>query len=199
MGLIISVLMVYIFEMSPVIILMGIIAGAIVFPMMTYRIPSVNRFVLGFIVIMKITFMVTTFLFKKSMVDISIMFIAPIIIGFIAGICFAAWTQMKVLPFVLACAFLGASQLAPTIVKYINRFIFGITQDYSILFDPIDLVFAVLKIELTDGWTLLVMMILMLEGIYKQIQSIHQQGYSMDTPIISFETDNPQMHGKIIE
>lgn len=108
------------------------------------------------------------------------------------------WILLSVLPFALGCVFLGASQVAPTIAKYINQFIFGVTQDVSLLFDPIDFIFALFKVELTDGWTLLVLIILMCIGVPSQLKYIKQQGYDYDTPIIAFETDNSEKHGKII-
>ena len=88
--------------------------------------------------------------------------------------------------------------MAPTIAKYINQFIFGITQDFSLLFEPIDFIFALFKIELTDGWTLLLMVIFMVCGLPIQLGYIKKQGYDYDTPLIVFETDNEDMHGKIV-
>lgn len=98
----------------------------------------------------------------------------------------------------VACVFLGASQVAPAIAKYVNQFIFGITHDFSLLFNLVDFVFVLSKMELTDGWTLLFMFIFMCIGLPVQLKSIKQQGYSYDTSIIAFETDNSYMHGKII-
>lgn len=172
--------------------------GAVIFPILTYCIPAVNRFVLGFLVTMKLLYMLTTYLCKNGNMDFETAITMPLIIATILGLILAAWHQMSVLPFALACVFLGASQLAPTIAKYVNQFVFGITHDYSLLFDPIDFIFALLKIELTDGWTLLFMIILMFIGLPVQLNFIKQQGYTYDTPIIAFETDDPNMHGKII-
>ena len=182
----------------PVVIFITIIIGAIVFPIMTYLIPAVNRFVLGFLVTMKLLYMLTTHLCKKGIMEFSVALISPLIVATILGILFMFMREMSVLPFALGCVFIGASQLAPTIAKYINQFIFGITQDFSLLFDPIDFIFALFKIELTDGWTLLLMIIFMVCGLPIQLGYIKKQGYDYDTPLIVFETDNEDMHGKIV-
>lgn len=182
----------------PAVIFITIIIGAIVFPIMTYLIPAVNRFVLGFLVTMKLLYMLTTYLCKEGIMEFSVALISPLIIATVLGVLFMIMREMSVLPFALGCVFIGASQLAPTIAKYINQFIFGITQDFSLLFDPIDFIFALFKIELTDGWTLLLMIIFMVCGLPIQLGYIKKQGYDYDTPLIVFETDNEDMHGKIV-
>lgn len=188
----------YLLNVTPAIIIVTIAVGAIVFPILTYRIPAVNRFVLGFVVTMKLLYMLTTYLFKNGNMKFSTAIVLPLIVATILGIFFMLLRQLSVLPFVLGCVFLGASQFAPTIAKYINQFIFGITHDYSLLFDPIDFIFALCKIELTDGWTLLIMIIVMCIGVPIQLSFIREQGYTYDTPIIAFETDDPNMNGRII-
>lgn len=186
------------FDVSVVIIFITLAIGAVVFPILTYKVPAINRFVLGFIVTMKLLYMVTTFLYKNGNMEFGTAITMPLIAATILGIIFALLRQMSVLPFSLACVFLGASQFAPTFAKYVKQFIFGITHDYSLLFDPIDFVFALFRIELTDGWTLLFMIILMCIGLPVQLNYIKRQGYTYDTPIIAFETNDPNMHGKII-
>ena len=188
----------YSLDVTPAIIIVTIAVGAIAFPILTYRIPAVNRFVLGFLVTMKLLYMLTTYLFKNGNMEFSTAIVLPLIAATILGIFFMLLRQLSVLPFALGCVFLGASQIAPTIAKYINQFIFGITHDYSLLFDPIDFVFALCKIELTDGWTLLIMIIVMCIGVPVELNFIRKQGYTYDTPIIAFETDDPKINGRII-
>lgn len=180
------------------VVIITIIIGAVIFPILTYCFPAVNRFVLGFLVTMKLLYMLTTYLCKNGSMGFETAIMLPLVLGTILGIVFMLLRQLSVLPFALGCAFLGASQVAPTIAKYINQIIFGITHDYSLLFDPVDFIFALFKIELTDGWTLLLMIVLMCIGLPVQMNYIKRQGYSYDTPIIAFETDDPDMHGRII-
>lgn len=188
----------FLFDIDLLFIIVTVLIGAVIFPILTYSIPAVNRFVLGFLVIMKIFYMVTTILYKNGMIEIEMAVVIPLIFATIQGIVFMLLHQLSVLPFALGCVFLGASQVAPTIAKYVNQIKFGITHDYSLLFNPVDFAFALCKIELTDEWTLLFMIILMFIGLPFQLRFIKQQGYTYDTPIIAFETDDPDMHGKII-
>lgn len=188
----------YFYETSFYVLVAFVVIGAIVLPILTYQIPGVNRFVLSYLVTVKLLYMLTTYLFKNGNMNFETAILLPPIIATISGVVFMALQRLSVLPFVLGCVFLGASQVAPTIAKYIYQFIFGITHDYSLLFDPIDFIFALFKIELTDGWTLLLMILFMCIGIPIQLKSIKKQGYSYNTPIIAFETDDPNMNGKII-
>lgn len=198
LGFLSGVIMTFSLDIEVGFVIFTTIMGAFIFPFLTYSIPAVNRFVLGFIVTMKLLYMLTTYLFKNGSMEFETAIIMPLVMATALGIVFALLQEMSVLPFSLACVFLGASQLAPTIAKYVNQFMFGITHDYSLLFDPIDFLFALLKIELTDGWTLLFMILLMCIGLRTQLDFIKQQGYTYDTPIIVFETNNSDMHGKIV-
>lgn len=197
LGVLSGVFICSVFDTTPVIILISLIIGAIVFPILTYHIPTVNRFVLGFLVTMKLLYMFTTYLFKNGSMELGMALVVPLIFATLFGIIFMLLRRLSVLPFSLGCVFLGASQIAPTIAKYINQFIFGITHDYALVFDPVDFLFAFLKIELTDGWVLLLMLLFMCIGLPIQLNSIKKQGYTYDTPIIVFETDDSDKHGKI--
>lgn len=198
LGFLCGILMFFFLDSDIAITILTTIVGAVIFPILTYCIPAVNRFVLGFIVTIKLLYMLTTYWCKNGNMGFETAIIMPPIIAIILGVVFALLRQLSVLPFSLACVFLGASQLAPTIAKYVNQIIFGITQDYSLFFGPIDIIFALLKIELTDGWTLLFMIVLMCIGLPVQLNFIKEQGYTYDTPIIVFETKDSNMHGKII-
>ena len=174
-----------------------VLIGGIIFPILTYKVPAVNRFVVGFLVAMKLCFMITTVLTKDGKMSIGSMITIPVIVGTIVGIALMLWTQISISAFVIACSFIGASQIAPIISKYINQFQFGVTGNISYLFDPYDFVFALFKIELTDKWTLIFMIIFMALGIYAQIKSIKDQGCGPGTPLIVYETKDKNKHGKI--
>lgn len=198
LGLISGFLLTYMLDGNYIVLIVSVIVGAILLPILTYTVPAVNRFILGFIVTMKLLYMLTTYLFKEGNIEWEVALLMPLLVATILGIIFMVLRRLSVLPFAIACVFLGASQVAPTIAKYINQFIFGITHDVSLLFDPLDFIFALFKIELTDGWTLIVLIILMCIGIPFQLNYIKQQGYDYDTPVIAFETNDPNMHGKIV-
>ncbi len=165
------------------------VLGAIIFPILTYTIAGLNRFILGYIVTSKLTTMLITVLAKEGMVELEESILMPIMIGLVAGLIFMAWTQMRVLPFVLACSFLGASEIAPTISEWYNRIMYSTTSDISYLFDPIDFIFALFKIELTDTITLISMILLMMLACYAHLNRLKKNNIPYNTPVISFEID----------
>ncbi len=162
-------------------------ACVILLPILTYTIPGVNRFMLGFIVGNKLAFMVTTELAKERIIDIQNAIIIPLAIGTIVGVVLMAWTKVRVSAFVIGCAFLGSCEMASTISEWINRIFFSVTGDVGYLFDPIDLLFSLFKIELTDIYTFISLVVLMILGIRTQIKSLQAQGIPLSTPVIGFE------------
>ncbi len=168
--------------------LIFILLGIIILPILTYTVPGVNRFVLGFLVSSKLAFMFTTVLAKEGEMDWITAFIMPLIMGAIVGLILMMWIEMRVSAFVLACTFLGASEIAPVVSEIINKVLFSLTGDLSLILDPTDLFFSLLKVELTDEWALAAMIILMIFGIRKQINSLKEHDIPLDTPLIGFES-----------
>lgn len=173
-----------------------VIVGMIGLPILTYTIPGVNRFILGFLVSFKLFFMLTTVLAKDGVIEFEYIIIIPLLAGILIGLGLMAWTRMRVSAFVLSCTFIGASEIAPIISEWINRIFFSVTGDIGYLFDPIDIFFALFKIELTDKWMLISMIIFMIWGGYKQIKQLEDQGIPLDTPLIGFEVPRAD-NGKI--
>lgn len=169
-------------------VIVSILVGVIALPILTYRVPGVNRFMLGFLVSSKLLFMLTTVLVKESAMEISTAVAVPLIGGAVIGFILMAWKQMRVSAFVLGCTFIGASGIAPEIAKWINRIGFSLTGNPHFFFDPIDLIFAIFKIELTDTWTLVFMILFMAIGAYIQIRNMKKNGIAMDTPLIAYES-----------
>ena len=198
LGFLVGFFLVYSRHIDIIAILITTIMGAIIFPVLTYSVPAINRFVLGFLITGKLSYMITTYMWKEGYIELRVATALPVVLAIIFGLIFMLMSQLSVLPFALGCIFIGASQVAPVISKFINQVEFGITQDYSLLFDPRDLIFAMFNIELTDGWTLFFMIVFMGLGLPYQLNYIKQQGYTYDTPIIVFETDSKNMSGKII-
>ncbi len=173
-----------------------ILAGLILLPILTYTVPGVNRFILGFLVSCKLSFMLTTVMAKKGTIDIGSAIFIPLLAGTIVGVGLMAWTSMRVGAFVLGCSFIGASEIAPVVSEWINRILFSATGNISYLFDPIDLFFALFKVELTDGWMLASMIVFMIWGGGKQLERLEAEGIPFNTPIIGFEVPKGN-NGKI--
>lgn len=165
-----------------------VLAGIIVLPILTYRVFGVNRFMLGFLVSSKLLFMLTTVLAKEYIMEIPTAVVVPLIGGTVVGFILMAWTKVRVSAFVLGCTFIGASEIAPVISEWINRIVFSVTGNPRFFFDPIDLIFAMFKIELTDIWTLVFMILFMAIGAYIQIRNMKKNGIAMDTPLIAYES-----------
>lgn len=164
-----------------------ILVGVIILPILTYTVPGVNRFVLGFLVGSKLFYMLTTVLVKNGSIKLETALGLPLIAGTLIGLCLMAWIQMRVSAFVLGCTFIGASNIAPVVSTWANRILFSITGDYQYLFDPTDWIFSLFGIELTDEWMLISMIIFMIWGGYKQIHNLKMNRISLDTPLIGFE------------
>lgn len=171
--------------------------GFILFPILTYTVPGVNRFVLGFLVSCKLFFMLTTVLAKSGDMEITSAVLLPLAAGTLVGLILMAWTKMRVSALVLGCAFIGASEIAPVISEWINRLLFSVTGDYSFFFDPVDVLFSLFKIELTDTWTLISMVVLMIWGGAVMLNKLKAQNIPLDTPVIGFEVPRSE-NGKII-
>lgn len=170
--------------------------GAIIFPILTYTVAGVNRFVLGFLVGVKIFFMFTTVMWKEGYMDGSEIVFLPLVMGTILGLALMAWTKMRVSAFVISCSFIGASDIAPVISEWYNRIMYSFTGDMSYLFDPLDLLFALFKIELTDAVTLISLIVFLAFGCCSQLKRLHNMGIPYSTPIIGFEVPKEE-NGRI--
>lgn len=198
-GTFLGVVLALLFDADIETIIISACIGLVLFPVLTYTIAGVNRFVLGFLVSSKLFFMLTTVMAKSGDMDIELAIILPLIAGTTVGLFLMAWTRVRVSAFVLGCTFIGASEIAPVISEWANRILFAATGSYYYLFDPVDLLFSLFKIELTDTWTLIAMIVLMAWGGYKQLNNLKANGIPFDTPLIGFEvprSDNGKLYTK---
>lgn len=187
LGFSLAIPMVFYGDANPFLLLLFPAIGTILLPILTYTIAGVNRFILGSIVSSKLLFMATTVMAKNGDIDFLSALLFPLIGGAVIGLVFMAWTGIRVSAFVFSCIFIGASGIAPNISKLINGTLFAATGDFSFLFDPIDVLFAFFSIELTDGWTLGAMIVLMAIFGYRQIRTMTRKGIPLNAPLIGFE------------
>lgn len=196
-GLIFSNISLYEINITPLIICP--ILGVVIFPILTYYVPGVNRFVVGFLVTMKLTSILMGVILRSGGMGediIMAMIVVPLVVGIIGGVVLAAWTSMKVSAFIYACAFIGAAQLAPLISEMIGYLQAAVTGDISYAFDLFSLIELLLNIEIADIWIFLSMIVLIPFGIKRQWESLKKQKISPDTPLIVFETTSEEEHGK---
>ncbi len=161
-----------------------VLIGAIVFPILAYTVPAVNRFVIGFIVAMKLTFMVCTVFMKNGTLYIWNCIQISLIVAIGVGIILMLWKQMSISAFVLVCAFLGASQIAPEIGNLINEVDYVVNGGIPI--DLFDIFFSFFGIELTDTWTMIFMFIFMGLGICSGYIQLKKMGVANDMPLIVY-------------
>lgn len=169
---------------DPTSILVAPVVGLIILPIAVYKVPAVNRFIIGFIVAMKIVFMITTVLMKAGEMSISTALMVPLIVGTIAGVILMLWTQFSIGSYIIATSFIGAAQAAPSVSNIINYIEAGFTGE--IWWDPYDILFALFKIELTDFWTLVILIIMLAWACvytYKHITAV----IPPNTPLIVYE------------
>ena len=76
------------------ILLMTCGLGAVVFPILTYTIAGVNRFVLGFLFGTKFVALITTVLFKEGAMDFEVALILPFACGAFVGLIMRLSWQM---------------------------------------------------------------------------------------------------------
>ena len=55
------------------------------------------------------------------------------------------------------------------------------------MLDPIDLLFALFRVELTDTWTLISMIVLMVWGFKVKINDLKAKGVQLDTPVFFYD------------
>lgn len=173
-----------------------ILAGGIIFPILTYTVSGVNRFVLGYLVSYKLSFMLTTVLAKSGKMDLEAVFLFPLFMGVLVGIVLMLWTEIRISAFVLGCTFIGASEMAPAVSEWVNRILFAVTGDYSYVIDPVDWFFSLFGVELTDQWMLISMIVFMVWGGYYQVRHIKMMRIPLSTPLIAYETSVEQ-NGRI--
>ena len=195
-GLVLGVWYLDVFYAEPVVILICAALGALIFHILTYTIPGVNRFVLGYLIGFKLTLMLVTVLLKEGSIALEAAISMPIVVGCILGLFLMMWIQMRVSAFILGCTFIGAADIAPVISEWYNRIMYGFTSDISYLFDPIDLLFNLFKIELTDMITFISMIVLMVLGCVCQLGKLKEQNIPFSTPLIGFEVPKED-NGKI--
>lgn len=163
--------------------------GAIVLAAMAYTVSVVNRFIVGYILGEKLTFMLTTVLAKEGFMDGKLAILLPILLGILVGLILMSRDHTGKKTYILAYTFVGASQVAPTVSDWINRGLFGITGDISFLFDPIDIIYSLFGIEITDVWTFIIVVLLMVLGVRTQMKlSQKSDGIVSTPPIITIDT-----------
>lgn len=112
-----------------------------------YKIMWLNHFCAGFLIAMKIMYMILYTLMERGAMDSSVgtLLGAPVIVGVIVGILISSIYNNYVL--LLCVSYIGATELVPRIVSFINKGLFAATGDLSYVFNPLDFLLGLFGIE----------------------------------------------------
>ena len=72
LGFLVGFFLVYSRHIDIIAILITTIMGAIIFPVLTYSVPAINRFVLGFLITGKLSYMITTYMWKEGYIELRV-------------------------------------------------------------------------------------------------------------------------------
>lgn len=144
---------------------------------LAYKNITFNHFLAGFLLAIKVSFMIVTKMYEHGMVeDIGWLFVMPVIIGAVAGIASCTVFTGYI---VLAClAFWGAIEFVPKMFELINGTLFVATGDIGYIFDPISLVLSLFGIEIPSGGE--VFFILILSGVSFYLQKVRAEQAGID-------------------
>lgn len=168
-------------------IILGILIGAVAFPILTYTVPGVNRFVLGFIVTLKLTGMIALNLMMYNGLPLANAIGYSMLASIISACVFMALVSMPASGYIVATAFLGAVGLSTKIQDIFSGLQYTFTGNMSLLFDPASLIFAVLGIDYADMQRIAIIVVCMGIGGYFQYRKLIDEGYTPGTPMIAYE------------
>ncbi len=156
---------------------------AIIFSKLAYDIITLNHFLAGFLLAVKVSFMIITKIYEYSSSDnIEMLFILPIVIGIIVGVEACRKFNKYI---VLACvAFIGATEFVPKLFEFINGTLFVATGDISFIFDPISFVLSLFGIEIPSGGEVFCILVLGIASFYYQKKKADMQGIDLSTTIM---------------
>lgn len=142
---------------------------------LAYKNITFNHFVAGFLLAIKVSFMIVTKMYENGMIsDFGWLIIAPLIIGAFVGILSCTVFSNYI---VLAClAFLGAVEFVPKVFEWINGTLFAVTGDWSYIFDPVSFILSIFGIEIPSGGEVFCILLLSVGGFYFQKLCAEKEG-----------------------
>ncbi len=119
----------------------------IAFAVSAYNVVWLNHFSAGYLLVIKICYMILYTLMDNGIfdADIKVLLITPLVIGFFAGIIICSVYNNYVV--ILCMSFIGATELVSKIIDIANKTLFVATGDISFIFNPIDFILEIFGIE----------------------------------------------------
>lgn len=142
------------------IIIVPIIASG--FSAMAYKNVLLNHFLAGFLLAVKISFMIILKIVEYSRMGSEFtIFVIPVIIGIVAGLLVCVKYNNYIL---IACAaYIGATEFVPSLFSFLNKTMFVLTEDISFIFDPVSFILSIFGITIPSGGE--VFLILLIGGL----------------------------------
>lgn len=156
---------------------------AVAFSKLAYEIVALNHFLAGFLLAVKISFMILTKMYEYSMIESSeLLFILPILIGVIAGM--AAYRKFNKYIHIACIAFVGVTEFIPKLFELLNRSLFVATGDISFIFDPISFILSLFGIEVPSGGEVLCILVFGVISFCYQKNKVDKLGLDFSQKIV---------------
>lgn len=139
------------------------------FAISAYTVVWINHFSAGYLVVIKICYMILYTLMDNGVMDTNITFllIMPLVIGFVAGIIICAVYNNYVV--IMCLSFIGATELIPKLFDLINKTLFVATGDIGFIFDPIDFILEIFGIDTISLWEVIgILVVFVLSFIWQR-------------------------------
>lgn len=156
---------------------------ALIFWYSAYKIVWLNHFLAGFLLTVKISYMIIYTLMDNEIMDanVGILLVAPIIIGIFSGIIILGIYNNYVV--ILCTSFIGAVELGSKIVEFVNNGMFVITQDIGYIFDPIEFILGIFGVDSVGlGEVVLILVFFICSFLWQRYLVIKNGIILSDTP-----------------
>ncbi len=156
---------------------------AVVFSVLAYKWITLNHFMAGFLLSIKILFMIAVNMSENMSSDSSgILFCFIVVLSIIIGIAVCNKYNHYIL---IACvSYLGAIEVTTKIFDWIDKGLFFSTGDISFVFNPVEFVLSLLGMEMPSGWEAVVIILIGLVSFWYQRGRVISLGIDLSDKIV---------------
>lgn len=156
----------------------------VIFWILAYKSITLNHFLAGFLLAIKVSFMLITKMYEYSLInDSDALLVLPIIIGIIAG--FLTCTMFNKYILFACTAFIGVTEFVPKMFELVNKTLFVATGDISFIFDPMSFILSIFGITIPSNGEVFFMIVLGIISFYLQKNSAEKLGMNYKGTIIN--------------
>ena len=157
--------------------------SAVLFSVLAYKWIALNHFMAGFLLSIKILFMIAVNMSENMSSDSSgMLFCFIVVLSIIIGIVVCNKYNHYIL---IACvSYLGAIELTTKIFDWINKGLFLSTGDISFIFNPVEFILSLLGIEIPSGGETIVIILIGLVSFWYQRSRVVSLGIDLSDKIV---------------